>query len=347
MLMITGTPGWLGNRLVEILVNNFKDLPPSPSYPTFDKIRCLSLPDSDKSSLERFSESVEIVKGDVIHKDSLREFFKGVDGSTLYHLAGIIHPERGVKEFYEVNVEGTKNILDMARENGVKKIIIMSSNSQSGCNPDTNHLFTENSPYNPYMNYGKSKMIMEQMAAAYMNKYDMDITIIRTCWFYGPHQPARQTDFFTMIKDGKFPLVGSGTNLRSMSYVDNTCQGMLLATTADTKGMTYWLADERPYTMNEIVDTVEDVLEKDFGYSVKHKRLRLPNLAGNAAFFIDWALQTAGMYNKKIHVLSELNKNIACIVDLAEKELGYNPGISLREGMKRSIEWCLENNLKI
>lgn len=347
MLLLTGAPGWLGNRLVEILSDGAKDLPPSSKYPRFDKIRCLALPSSSASFFLKYSGTVEVVKGNVVDQDSLIPFFKDAEEAILYHLAGIIHPEKGIKQFYDVNVRGTENILEMAYKSKIKKILVMSSNSQSGCNPHSEHRFTEESPYNPYLNYGRSKMLMEQVAGNYINLHDMDVTIIRTCWFYGPHQPPRQTEFFTMIKEGRFPIVGDGTNVRSMSYVDNICQGMLLASQVGTKGKTYWIADERAYQMNEIVDTAEAVLEQDFGISVRHKRLNLPGTTGTVAYMVDNLLQRVGLYNKKIHVLSELNKNIACSIELAQKELGYNPAISLREGMRRSVEWCLNNGLKI
>ena len=58
-----------------------------------------------------------------------------------------------------------------------------------------------------------------------------------------------------MIKEGRFPILGDGTQRRSMAYVDNICQGLLLAAeAADASGRAYWIADERPYSINEIVD---------------------------------------------------------------------------------------------
>ena len=54
-----------------------------------------------------------------------------------------------------------------------------------------------------------------------------------------------------------------------------------------------------------------------------------------------------GLYNQKIHVLSEMNKTIACSVEKARGELGYRPGVELREGMRRSIAWCLENGQEL
>ena len=99
--------------------------------------------------------------------------------------------------------------------------------------------------------------------------------------------------------------------------------------------------------MNQIVDTVERLLEKDFGFTVAHKRLRLPDFAGNFAQWVDRAIQGAGFYHQKIHVLGEMNKNIACSVEKAVRELGYDPKVALEEGMRRSIQWCLDQGIKI
>ena len=99
--------------------------------------------------------------------------------------------------------------------------------------------------------------------------------------------------------------------------------------------------------MNEIVDTIERLLESEFKLPVAHQRLRLPNLASEVAVLIDATLQSVGSYNQKIHVLSEMNKNIACSVSKAEIELGYSPKISLEDGMRRSIAFCLERGMQI
>jgi nucleoside-diphosphate-sugar epimerase len=99
--------------------------------------------------------------------------------------------------------------------------------------------------------------------------------------------------------------------------------------------------------MNEIIDTVEDLLENEFGMEVAHDRMRLPSVASEVALAVDATLQRAGLYHQKIHVLSEMNKTIACSVDKAQRELGYRPGVELREGMRRSIAWCLENGQEL
>jgi nucleoside-diphosphate-sugar epimerase len=113
---------------------------------------------------------------------------------------------------------------------------------------------------------------MEQLVRA-VKPAKMETVIVRCPWFYGPRQPARQTLFFRMIRDGKAPVVGDGLNRRSMVYTDNLCQGILRAGSADAAaGQTYWIADERPYTMHEILDTVEELLEEEFGQRCAHRR---------------------------------------------------------------------------
>jgi nucleoside-diphosphate-sugar epimerase len=147
-----------------------------------------------------------------------------------------------------------------------------------------------------------------------------------------------------MIRDGKGPIVGSGTNLRSMAYVDNLCQGLILAAMRDrAAGQVYWIADKRPYSMNEIVDTIERLLETEFGHKCAHKRMKLPGVASEVAWLVDKSLQALGLYHQKFHVLSEMNKTIACSVTRAETELGYRPTVALEKGMRRSLKWCAEN----
>jgi nucleoside-diphosphate-sugar epimerase len=194
------------------------------------------------------------------------------------------------------------------------------------------------------MTYGRSKMLMEQGVWKLHSQGNVPETVIvRPCWFYGPFQPPRQTEFFTMIRDGKGPLVGSGKNRRSMSYIDNLAQGILLAGKVDgIDGKTYWIADKRAYPMKEILDTIESVLRDDFSIPCKGKRFRLPSITAEVAGIVDFMMQKVGLYHQKIHVLSEMNKTIACSVEKAEKELGYRPSVELREGMRRSIAWLME-----
>ena len=70
-------------------------------------------------------------------------------------------------------------------------------------------------------------------------------------------------------------------------------------------------------------------------------------MASEVAYVVDGAIQRTGFYEQRVHVLSEMNKTIACSVDKARAELGYQPGVELRVGMRRSVEWCLANGQQI
>lgn len=344
LVLVTGAAGWLGSRLVEALTLGLADHDALKQPQSGLRIRCLLLPGQEATALKRLSSSVEIVTGDIRNPADCERFCTDVRGAVLLHTAGMIHPRR-VREFYEINRDGTVNLIKAAVRAGVRRAVVVSSNSPCGCNPHPDHLFDELSPYRPYMNYGRSKMEMEVAIQQRADK--IETVIIRAPWFYGPNQPPRQTLFFQMIRDGKAPIVGTGDNLRSMAYVDNLCQGLLLAATTErAKGQTYWIADQRPYSMNEVVDTVERLLEREFGHKCAHKRMRLPGLASEVAYAVDFALQSLGHYHQKIHVLSEMNKTIACSVAKAERDLGYRPTVALEEGMRRSLRWCEQQGIK-
>jgi nucleoside-diphosphate-sugar epimerase len=265
--------------------------------------------------------------------------------ATLIHLGGIIHPTRCTREFTEVNVEGTKAVVTEAGNAGVRRAIVMSSNSPIGVSRNPFGVFDEESPYNPYMGYGRSKQEMEEWLRAGANDKSLPkITIVRAPWFYGPEQPARQTRFFSMIKAGRFPIVGDGHNRRSWATL-----------TASPTG-SCWLRRPRtrlekstgsPYPMKEIIDTVRAVLRDDFGMTVEPKTVQVPGIVSDVARLGDWMLQKAGLYNQELHVLSEMNLTIACTIDRAKHELGYKPLTNLREGMRRSVAWVLDHGGKI
>lgn len=344
--LVTGAPGWLGLRLVRTLIEGLPDVPELGGGDPERTIRCLVQRGQDASGLASISEKVEVVEGDLCDAASLKVFMSDADGATVFHAAGVIHPARRVQEFFDVNEGGTRNMVEAAKNSGVRRFIYVSSNSPIGCNPDPDHLFDESSPYNPYMNYGASKKLAEDIVNAASG--ELETVIIRPPWFYGPDQPPRQGLFFSMIKEGKMPLLGGGHGKRSMAYVDNICQGLMLCERVEAaKGQTYWIADRRPYPMHEIVDTIERLIETEFGMDVAHKRMNLPAIVSDVALVVDKIVQGAGLYHQKFHVLSEMNKTIACSIEKAEKELGYDPKIDLEEGMRRSLQWMQDRNIPI
>jgi nucleoside-diphosphate-sugar epimerase len=344
-VIITGAAGWLGRSLYDALTNGLPEHGQLlPNEKQLD-IRLLLLPGQADTPFakELPGNNVCIIRGDIQDADSCQRLFADFAESVVIHTVAVIHPAR-VRQFYDINVRGTANLLEAAAKMQARRFIHLSSNSVCGTNLHPDHLFDECSAYRPYMHYGRSKMLAELEVKK--RQSDLETVILRAPWFYGPHQPARQSMFFKMVRDGRVPIVGSGNNLRSMVYLDNLCSAIILAAQkTPLADNLYWVSDARPYSMNEIVNTIERLLLEEFGQECSGRRWRLPSVASDVAFALDWGLQNLGLYDQKIHVLSEMNKTIACSPHKAMQELGYNPAISLEEGMRRSIRWCLEQKL--
>lgn len=342
-VVVTGGGGWLGRSLVPALTRGLPAGPEAIRAPMATEVRALALPD-EVAGLRAAAPEAELVVGDLRELTTCQRLVAGAEGGVLIHAAGVIHPRR-VRTFYEVNVEGSRRLLEAAAEAGVRRAVVISSNSPFGFNLHDDHLFTEDSPYAPYRHYGRSKWQLERFAGELQRAGQLEVVVVRAPWFYGPGQPPRQKLFFRMIRDGKAPLVRGGACRRSMAYVDNLTQGVLLcATHPAAGGRTYWIADRRPYPMAEVLDTIERLLEEEFGQRCAHRRLRLPRWLCSVAGAADALIQGVGAYHQKLHVLSEMGDSIACSTTRAERELGYAPAIELEEGMRRSLREVFERD---
>ncbi len=329
-IVITGAGGWLGRNLVEAVA------------PERSVVRVLVQTDDEAAALGRVSEAVQPVVGDVRHPHVLDELFAGVaPGASVVHAAAVIHPPRAVRELFDVNVGGTSLVLDRARRTGMGRLVHVSSNSPFGVNPDPRHRFDERSPYAPYLGYGASKQEAEELVLTAAGRGDVDAVIVRPPWFYGPHQPARQTQWLRAVRRGRFPLVGDGQNRRSMVFTGNLVQGILRAEAAAPTGAAYWIADDESHSMVDVLATVRKALAEE-GYPVSGGQPRLPRMAGVVAEGLDRVLQRTGRYSQALHVLGELKETIACDISLARAEIGYEPATDLLEGMRASIRWCVE-----
>lgn len=334
LAVVTGAPGWLGTALVTALVKGatYEAAQTEPR-----RVRCVVQPTVDTAPLDELG--VEIVRADLRDRRALRGCCEGAD--LVVHAAGIIHP-RKIQDLFDINVDGTRHMLAEAVAAKAKRFVMVSSNSPAGLNPSASQLMAENDPPRPYLAYGLSKLQAEWAVNDAFRAGDIETVIVRPCWFYGPNQPLRQTRFFNMIKGGRPIIVGRGDNLRSMTYIDNGVQGIMLAThVAKAAGNTYWITDERPYSMIEIINTVAKVLEVDV------RPLYLPSVTSDVARLVDSLIQMTGLYNQEIHVAGELAANIAVSIDAAVQDLGFSPRVALEEGMRNSILWCRQAGIDI
>jgi nucleoside-diphosphate-sugar epimerase len=332
--VVTGAAGWLGSALLEALGDESSSL------------RCLVRSTEEAELVRRQAPKADVVVGDVRDPVALASLLDDGAGAVVVHAASVIHPSDGVREFFDVNVGGTALLLDEARRAGAGRVVYVSSNSPFGFNPSPDDRFDEDAPYNPYLGYGQSKMEAERLVTR-AGASGLDTVIVRCPWFYGEHQPQRQTSFFTMVRRGIFPMCGNGSNRRSMVYTGNLAQGLVLAArSAEAAGRAYWVADPEPYRMTEILSTVKHALT-DEGLSVSARQVRLPAATSAIAGLGDRMLQATNRYSAQLHVLSEMSRTIACSTDRAQRELGYRPEVDLYTGMRRSIRWCLDQGWDI
>jgi nucleoside-diphosphate-sugar epimerase len=331
-ILVTGAPGWLGTALVHALAEGgtFGPVTQKP-----ESVQVLASPRADVGALRALA-GVRVTQVD-LRAPVLPQFLAGVD--TVVHAAGVIHPKK-TEEFQTVNIDGTRHMLQAAMAAGVRRFIYISSNSAAGLNPHPDVLMREDDPAHPYLGYGRSKAAAEHLVRVAQGQ--METVILRPCWFYGPYQPLRQTTFFQMVAKGRPPVFGDGKNLRSMTYVDNLIQGVLLARDKpQASGRTYWIADAEPYAWREILATVAKLLDAPL------RPQHVPALTSNLARIADMCIQRAGLYQQEVHVVGELGATIAVSIARAQHELGYAPQIALEEGMRRSIAWCRAQGVKI
>jgi nucleoside-diphosphate-sugar epimerase len=333
--VVTGASGWLGQNLVRALAARR------------DQVRCLVEAEDQSALLEVVGPSVETVVGDVRDPVALDRLFEGAAGATVFHAAAVIHPSRHTRQFFDVNVGGTELVLDRARGAGAGRFVHVSSNSPFGANHMAWDRFNEDSPYAPYLGYGQSKFEAELLVRRSQDRGDLATVIVRAPWFYGPYQPARQSRFFTAVRRGRFPLVGTGSQRRSMVFTGHLVQGLLRAERSPSApGRAYWIADAEPYPLRDVLATVRSALVAE-GLAVADRQLHVPTVAGVVAESMDRFLQSHGRYLQPVHVLGELKDTIACDIARARAELGYEPATSLLDGMRASIRWCLQHGQQL
>ena len=328
--IVTGASGWLGRNLVRALV--------AQSRP----VRALVQQAEEAPLLEVIGPEVSTVVGDVRDPASLDALFAGVEPATVFHGAAVIHPTT-VREFFDINVGGTELVVDQTRRSNAVRFVHVSSNSPFGANAAPTDRFVEDSPFHPYMGYGESKLEAEEIVRRGHERDDVDAVILRAPWFYGPYQPARQSQWFRAVRKGRFPLIGDGTQQRSMVFTEHLVQGLLRAeATPEASGRAYWIADAEPYELRVVLSTVRAALAAE-GLPVSGGQPRLPRLLGVFAEKADGFLQGRGKYVQPLHVLGELKDTIACDISRARDELGYDPTTSLLDGMRASIRYCLDH----
>jgi UDP-glucuronate 4-epimerase len=262
--LITGGAGFIGSHVCERLLNAghavwaFDDL--NPFYDP--KIKGRNIAD-----IQALGKSFEFVEGDLTDRASLDRLCGRVQFDQIIHLAARAGVRPSLEEpalYQRVNVEGTVNLLEAARQRGVKKITMASSSSVYGVNSKVP--FAESDPiFCAISPYAASKLACEALGHVYHHVYGLDVVMLRFFTVYGPRQRPDLAihKFAQLILDGQaIPVFGDGSTARDYTYVDDILEGILACTRAEFGYEVFNLGESQTVKLDYLIELLESALGK-------------------------------------------------------------------------------------
>ena len=297
-VLVTGGAGFIGKHLVKSLLekNYFVTI--------FDNFS-----NSTKNSLSSLVEiGARIIEGDITKPLEILDAIK--DQDVVIHLAAKISVSESISnplETFQVNVDGTRHVLEACEKNNIKKLIVASSAAVYG-EGSPNVKLTEKSQTNPISPYGESKVKMEQQIKKFASKYDINYIILRFFNIYGVGQSNEYagviTKFMKRIVQNKSPKIfGNGMQTRDFVEMDDVINSIHHAISNDKNGI-YNIASGKEVIIKDLAEII---------ISISEKNLKLKYVIPKKGDII--------------HSQADIS--------LARNNLGYNPKIELKEGIKQ------------
>lgn len=284
--------------------------------------------------LERMG--VKLIIGSVLDVPLVR---KATEAQTaVFHLAAAQH-ESDVDDSYfrDINVGGTRNVLEASVESGVRQFV---HGSTIGVYGTAQHgALTEESPVHPENIYGITKLEGERVASQYRDR--LSLTTVRISETYGP-EDMRLLPMFRLVAKGWFPLIGAGTNKHQPIFVTDLVSELLAILDNDkVAGETIILAGPVPVSTHEMIDTVERAIGRHI------HRISVPMMPMNAMAF---ALEKV---MPPLHIKPPLTrrrldfyrKNFCFDVSKGSALLGVAPSTSFTSGAQETLQWYLSHGL--
>lgn len=318
-VLVTGGTGFTGKALVKRLLDEGH------------QVVALDYKEGIKTQ-ELRNWGAEVVIGSVADKQIVEKYMDGVD--VVQHLAAAFRELDVPNTFYdEINVGGTRNVLEAAEKVGVKKFIYCSTCGVHGNveNPPAD----ENAPINAADYYQQTKYKAEPLVKEFAER-GMKTVILRPAAIYGPGDPERFFMIFRRVSNGSFPMFGSGKTLYHPLYVENLVDAHMLAMDEGKgDGGTYLIADEEYLSIEDLVRRIGKALGVDV--KIPHYPILPLIIAGH--FFEKickpFAI-TPPIFPRRV---DWYRQNRAFNINKAKKELGYNPKVGLDEGLRKTAEW--------
>jgi UDP-glucuronate 4-epimerase len=313
--LVTGGAGFIGSHVCERLLHD------GHNVWAFDELNDFYDPQIKRANLraiQSLAKPFEFFHGDLCDRDAVYDIFSAAKFDQVIHLAARagVRPSLEQPALYQrVNVEGTVNILEAARNTGVKKITIASSSSVYGVNAKVP--FSESDPiFSAVSPYAASKLACEALGHVYHHVYKMDVAMLRFFTVYGPRQrPDLAIHKFTKLIDaGKpIPVFGDGSTARDHTFISDILEGILACTRKEFGFEIFNLGESQTVTLSQLIAHLESALGKQAVID------RQPLQPGDVPL-----------------TFADISK--------AERILGYSPKVRVENGIPMFVEWFREQN---
>ncbi|MGB1287714.1 MAG: SDR family NAD(P)-dependent oxidoreductase [Aggregatilineales bacterium] len=311
-VLVTGAGGFIGSHLTEHLVHLGADVRAMVHYNALGSWSWL-----DQSDVQ---DEIDVVAGDIIDRDSVRSAME--DCEMVFHLAALIaipYSYRAPMSYVRTNIEGSINVFQAARELGTEKIIQTSTSETYG-----SAIYTpidEKHPLQGQSPYSASKIGADMMAQAFYQSFDVPVATIRPFNTFGPRQSARAvipTIITQCLTQDKIKL-GNIYPRRDMNYVANTVSGFVaVAESPESSGEIINIGYGEDISIGDLAQMIARLMDKSIDIETDEKRLRPEG--------------------------SEVDRLLAD-VSRANDLLGWQPQVSLEQGLQKTIEW-VSNHLE-
>ena len=325
-VLVTGATGFVGGHLARKLAE------------VGAKLRVLVRKSADPKRISLLEEiGAEIYYGDVTDAESVQRSIVGCQ--TVFHIAALFRQAKFPDSvYYDVNVEGTRNVLDAAQQAGVQRVVHCSTIGVHSHIP--NPPATENEPYRPGDIYQESKCEGEKLALERFRNSELQGVVVRPAmiWGEGDH---RLLKLFKGVSKRRLPLIGNGKTWTHWVYVHDLVQGILLAGCKQAAvGQIYIFAGRTAKTMEELFETVAARA------GVRLLPFRIPAVPLQILGLIfEIVCKPFGveppLYRRRVDFFT---KNRSFDISKAKNELGYEPANDFETEVENIYPWYKEQN---
>jgi dTDP-glucose 4,6-dehydratase len=324
--LVTGGAGFIGANFVHYMLNKYSDI----KIINLDKLTYAGNLENLKD-VEN-NKNYSFVQGDICDKELVEKIFKDTDIDYVVNFAAESHVDRSIKEpeiFVKTNVLGTVNLLNIAKnswevEGGFKegkKFMQVSTDEVYGSLGDTG-FFLESTPLDPHSPYSSSKTGADLMVKAYFDTYKMPVNTTRCSNNYGPYQfPEKLIPLLinNCLGHRSLPVYGDGMNIRDWLYVEDHCKAIDMVINGGRVGEVYNVGGHNERTNMQIVKTIISYLNENVDSEITDKLITY-------------------VEDRKGH-----DKRYGIDPAKIKKELGWYPETTFEVGIKKTIEWNLDN----